>query len=77
MLTNSVGVIDSGYRGSISAKFKLACNWDGNKPGNDLYRVGERIAQLIIIPVFSLEFKEVDELGDSDRGTGGYGSTGK
>lgn len=77
VLTNSVGIIDSGYRGSISVKFKLACNWDGMKPGNNLYRVGERVAQLIIIPVFSLEFEGVDELSESDRGVGGYGSTGK
>lgn len=68
-LSNSVGVIDSGYRGEIMAKFR--------KGGTNAYRVGERIAQLIIIPYPEVVFEEVGELSDSDRGTGGYGSSGK
>jgi dUTP pyrophosphatase len=72
ILSNSVGVIDSGYRGEIMAKFKhLIC------PMPTHYNVGERIAQLIIMPIPAVEFVEVAELDDSDRGTGGYGSTGK
>lgn len=68
-LSNSVGVIDSGYRGEIKAKFR--------KGGSKGYKVGERIAQLIIMPYPEVTFEEVDELSDSDRGTGGYGSSGK
>lgn len=68
-LSNSVGVIDSGYRGEIKAKFR--------KNGFVGYKVGERIAQLIIIPYPEVTFEEVDELSDSDRGEGGYGSSGK
>jgi dUTP pyrophosphatase len=68
-LSNSVGVIDSGYRGEIKAKFR--------KGGSKGYKVGERIAQLIIIPYPEVVFEEVEELSDSDRGTGGYGSSGK
>ena len=68
-LSNSVGVIDSGYRGEIKAKFR--------KGGTRGYVVGDRIAQLIIMPYPEVVFEEVDELSDSDRGTGGSGSSGK
>ena len=68
-LSNSVGVIDSGFRGEIKAKFR--------KGGTRGYNVGDRIAQLIIIPYPEVTFVEVDELSDSDRGIGGYGSSGK
>lgn len=71
MLSNSVGVIDSGYRGEIMAKFKRVTGEFNS------YQVGDRIAQLIIIPYPEVVFVEVDELSDSDRGVGGYGSTGK
>lgn len=70
-LANSVGVIDSDYRGEITAKFRP----DADYPV--VYNVGERIAQIIIIPYPEVEFEEVEELSDTDRGTGGYGSTGK
>lgn len=73
LLSNSVGVIDSGYRGEITFKFKTA----GGKMYADMYGVGDRIGQLIIIPIPEIEFEETDELSDTDRGTGGYGSTGE
>jgi dUTP pyrophosphatase len=66
---NSVGVLDSGYRGELSVRF--------NPLGEDHYEVGERIAQLIVIPLPEVEVEEVEELEDSDRGGGGWGSTGK
>lgn len=69
LLSNSVGVIDSGYRGEVTAKFKKLY------PGEE-YKIGERFAQLIILPIPSVMFNLVDELSDSERGTGGYGSTG-
>lgn len=72
-LTNSVGVIDSGYRGEVCVKFKNI----GNKDNHRRYAVGERVAQMIIIPYPKIEFKEVDELSETDRGQGGFGSTGK
>lgn len=68
-LSNSVGVIDSGYRGEIKAKFR--------KGGTRGYNVGDRIAQLIIMPYPEVTFEEVDELNESDRGEGGYGSSGR
>lgn len=71
-LTNSVGVIDSGYRGEVMAKFRL----DALDEPLSIYNVGERIAQLIIMPIPSVTFQETEELSDSERGTGGYGSTG-
>lgn len=79
-LTNSVGVIDAGYRGEIKAKFcpTVAPIIAEQGQGAEMYyNVGERIAQLIILPIPDIEFEEVDELSTSDRGIGGYGSTGK
>lgn len=69
-LTNGVGVVDSGYRGEILAKFRKS--GDGGR-----YEVGDRIAQLVIIPYPAIEFEETEELTSSDRGQGGFGSSGK
>ena len=71
VLSNSVGVIDSGYRGEIMATFKKLAGTVSQK-----YFVGERAAQLLIIPYPQVEFEEAETLSDSDRGTGGFGSTG-
>lgn len=71
-LTNSVGVIDSIFRGEIKAVFK---NRDFALKAP--YEIGERIAQIIIMPYPKIEYELVDELSDSERGEGGYGSTGK
>lgn len=74
LLTNSVGVIDSGYRGEITFKFKCIQNaTQFCKP----YEVGERVGQLIILPYPSIEFEEVEELTETERGKGSYGSTGR
>ena len=70
-LSNSVGVIDSGYRGEILFKFRIC------KPHISRYSVGDRIGQLIIIPYPDVEFSECDELSETDRGKGGYGSSGR
>ena len=71
-LTNSVGVIDSGYRGEIQATFRKHKGVASTK-----YEVGDRIAQIMIIPHPTIEFQEVDELTNTERGEGGFGSTGK
>lgn len=70
-LANCVGVIDSDYRGAISVKLTN----DGYNPL--VIYPGERIAQGVIMPIFQAELLEVEELGDTDRGAGGFGSTGK
>lgn len=87
LLSNSVGVIDSGFRGEVSFKFKASihASFNGmleeevcafvNKPTT--YNVGDRIGQIIIMPYPDIEFVEADELSDSERGIGGYGSSGK
>lgn len=106
VLSNCVGVIDSGYRGSVKAKFKLVSGfWCEGAPLEtfkqhlekgefmhyesakdefrdngvltDIYKPGDRIAQLIIMPYPQINLVEVQELSSSERGTGGYGSTGK
>ncbi len=71
-LSNSVGVIDSGYRGEIQATFKKTNGLDSLA-----YKVGDRIAQIMIIPYPPIEFEEVNELNNTERGEGGFGSTGK
>jgi dUTP pyrophosphatase len=71
LLSNAVGVIDSGYRGEIMAKFKTV------NGGAYMYEVGDRICQIIIMPYPKIEFEEVEELAKTERGDGGYGSSGK
>lgn len=68
---NKVGVIDSDYRGEIMVVL--------HNHGGQVRQVapGERIAQLVITPVFTPGFRQVDELSNTVRGEGGFGSTGK
>ena len=68
---NCVGVIDSDYRGEIG----VALHNDGKEA--QAIHIQDRIAQIVIAPYLSVEFNEVDELEDTDRGEGGFGSTGK
>lgn len=68
IMKNCVGVLDSGFRGELKLRFK--------KDGENIYSNGEKIAQIIILPYPSIEFQEVDELSESSRGKGGFGSTG-
>lgn len=67
-LCNAVGVIDAGYRGEVMLKF--------DKQGEKHYNIGDRVGQLMLVPIPSIQFVEVVNLPDSDRGTGGFGSTG-
>lgn len=68
---NSVGIIDEDYRGEISIVYENVSCKD--------YTIarGDRIAQLIIVPIKLVDVVEVDELSQTERGAGGYGSTGK
>ncbi len=74
MLSNCVGVIDSGYRGELQATFNKINNDSVSE--ND-YKVGDRIAQIMIIPHPDVQFEEANELSDTERGEGGFVSTGK
>ena len=76
ILSNCVGVIDAGYRGEVMAKFKVAGPFV-RSGGFSIYDVGERICQIVFVKLPEVEIVESDELSTSDRGTGGYGSTGK
>ncbi len=69
-LTNGVGVIDSDYRGEISVLLQNL----GQKPV--IVNPGDRIAQMVFMPIFQAIFEEVDELEETIRGVGGFGSTG-
>lgn len=73
-LANSVGVVDAGYRGEVMVKFKHPTKV--YKADVNDYKVGERVVQIIIMPVPKFEFEEVEELSNTDRGEGGFGSTG-
>lgn len=70
-LANGVGVVDSDYRGEVCVGL---CNVSDTP-----YTIepGERVAQMVIAPVFTPEVTEVDELGGTARGAGGFGSTGR
>ena len=68
---NKVGVIDSDYRGEI----RVALHNHGLQP--QTVQPGERVAQLLIVPVYTPGFTQVSELDDTVRGAGGFGSTGK
>ena len=71
-LRNSVGIVDSNFRGEITLKFNNIL-----MSSCEPYNVKERIGQLIIMPYPTIEFEEVKELSTTERGEGGYGSTGK
>jgi len=69
---NAPGLIDAGYRGEVKVAL---VNLD---PTNDyVVQVGDRIAQLVVLPVPTVTFLEVDELDASERGEGGFGSSGR
>ena len=70
LLANGIGVIDSDYRGEVTARFVRSKAY---KP----YDVGDRVVQMMIIKLPFIELKQVKQLGETDRDTGGYGSTGK
>lgn len=68
---NCVGVCDSDYRG----EYIVALHNDTNE--DKTIEAGERIAQMVLMPYVKMEFTEVEELSDTERGEGGFGSTGK
>jgi dUTP pyrophosphatase len=71
VLGNLVGLIDSDYQGQIFVSL-----WNRGRAAFTLMPL-ERMAQLVIVPVMQMEFNIVDEFPLSERGTGGFGSTGK
>ena len=70
-LSNSVGVIDSGYRGEIMLKYTREIESE-----KVAFKPGDRVGQIIILPYPEIEFQEVQSLSETQRGKGGYGSTG-
>ncbi len=69
-LANSVGVIDSGYRGEIQVTFNKLKSLSPMT-----YDIGDRICQIIIVPYPQIKFNEVDTFSDTERGEGGHGSS--
>lgn len=101
LLANSVGVLDSGYRGPLKLRYKRNYRIENN-PDEDTnfentttsivnyncaknyqwnackwYNVGDRVGQIMILPYPQINFIEVNELSDTERGSGGFGSTGR
>lgn len=92
LLCNSVGVIDSGYRGEIKLRYKRIINPSEEKTNIlqnfftdssnliyeiECYEIGDKVGQIMILPIPFVEFMETEELSQTDRGDGGFGSTGK
>ena len=88
-LANHVGIIDWDYRGTVKFKFRILLGpvvvgqnfhyrFDGTYPtlGAKIYEVGERIGQMILKARINAEIEAVSDLGETERGEGGYGSTG-
>jgi dUTP pyrophosphatase len=73
VMKNAVGVIDSGYRGELTVKLMPTATDHASR----FPQVGDRIAQLVVVPFLELNTEFVDELSPSSRGTNGYGSTGR
>lgn len=71
VLGNLVGLIDSDYQGQVF----VSCWNRGNTPFT--IEIGERIAQMVFVPIIQAEFEQVSEFGDSQRGEGGFGHTGR
>lgn len=71
-LANCVGVIDSDYRGEVMVKLVQ----DNHDKGAFFPEIGDRIAQAMIIPVDTVSFLEVQKLSETERGVGGFGSSG-
>lgn len=71
-VANGTGVIDSDYRGEIT----LVCDITSHKL-SDFYATHDRIGQLVIVPIPNVAWLEAEELSETERGTGGYGSTGR
>lgn len=70
ILVNSPGTIDADYRGELIVTFKEIDD------RGEIYAVGERIAQAVLVPIPKVVYQEVEELTDTKRGDGGFGSTG-
>lgn len=71
-LSNCVGVIDSDYRGEVSAVFNVVDPFN-----SDIYSVGDRIAQIVFMKLPEVELTEAETLSETERGSGGYGHTGR
>ena len=81
VLANSIGTVDADYTGELILKFKpsdyFAINRNDVYGNGEIYKVGDRVAQLLILPYPKINFIEVDELDKTERGNKGFGSTGK
>jgi dUTP pyrophosphatase len=72
LLCNSVGIIDASYRGRLKLRFKVTGPYEKAK----IYSKGDRIGQLILRPLLSSKIEVVNDVSETSRGAGGFGSTG-
>lgn len=71
-LANSVGLLDEDYRGEVKFRFR-----NNGEDESNIYGISDRIGQILIVPYPKIELEETEELGETERNTGSYGSTGK
>lgn len=79
-LSNSVAVVDSKFRGECCFRFKMDAGvvdqaWEDRSPA-EIYKKGDRIGQMVILPYPTIEPEWAEELSETERGSGGFGSTG-
>lgn len=77
LLANSVGVLDSGYTGNLKLRFKHISSYSHPTSNEQLYDIGDRVGQIMIIPYPEINFIETEDFEDTERGSGGFGSSGK
>jgi len=75
ILSNSVGVLDSGYRGEVEFRYKYT-SVNETAEEFDVYDIGDKVGQLVIIPYPQVELIESDDISQTERGEKGFGSTG-
>lgn len=76
LLCNSVGVLDSGYRGELKLRFKNIIPTVLSEDSPKHYNIGDKVGQIMIIPYPIIEFNQVNDLTSTERADGGFGSTG-
>ena len=76
-LANCVGVIDSDYRGEVNVKLTKDYHWRDDEAVPPMICPGDRIAQLVFMPVVQAQFELVEEFDTSERGEGGFGHSGR
>ena len=77
ILANTIGIIDQGFRGELTARLKELPFNDSYKDSPTIYNIGDRVCQLVIVPCPQFTPVEVGKLSETERGDSGFGSSGR